>query len=349
MNRNAGRALVVIALGLTAAGCAKREPPSGGPPDLEAPRVIASAPDSGAAHVARDAELSLTFSEGMEPRSTGDAVALAPRAEIRQRRWHGRTLTVVLAESLKAHQTYTMFLGSGARDLHGNHIGGGRTIVFSTADSFPPGVLAGRVEARGFNAGGIYLWCYAEGRKPDSTARDFDALGVTDAAGDFRISGLPVPAPYHLWAFADLNQNRSFEPATDLLAPVDTSFDLTRAAPRAEGVMIRVVNPRAPGHVRGTVLDSLADSLGVVRLTAVAERDTSRTLIFDADPDLRFDLTLPPGNWRVRAFRDHDRNRGWQSASEPASDLERLTVPPAGDSRVLQLVLRRPKAREGSP
>ena len=57
----------------------------------------------------------------------------------------------------------------------------------------PPGVLEGRIEARGFDVAGTYLWCYRDGRAPDSTARDFDALGLADAQGRFRIPGLPVP------------------------------------------------------------------------------------------------------------------------------------------------------------
>jgi hypothetical protein len=299
--------------------------------------------------VPRDARLSLTFSEGMEPRSTGDAVALAPRVEIRQRRWSGRTLTVVLAQPLKVPQTYTLFLGSGASDRHGNRIENGRTLVFSTADSFPRGVIAGEIEARGFNAGGIYLWCLSGERSPDSTARDFDALGVTDANGRFRVTGLPVPARYRLWAFADLNFNRSFEPTYDVLAPVDTVFDLSAAHPLASGIRVIVVNPRAPGRVRGAVLDSLADTLGVVRVTAAARSDSTRTLLFDVDANRLFDLTLAPGTWRIRAFRDLDKSRSWQGALEPASDMIEQEVPPAGDIVGIKLVLKRPPGRAEHP
>jgi hypothetical protein len=350
---NSGRRFALVAFSalaaLVSAGCAKREPPSGGPPDLEPPRVISSFPDSGAAGVPPDAHLSLTFSEGMEPRSTGDAVALAPRVEIRQRRWSGRTLTVVLAEPLKVPQTYTLFLGSNATDRHGNRIENGRTLVFSTADSFPRGVIAGEIEPRGFAAGGIYLWGYSGERKPDSTARDFDALGVTDVNGQFRVAGLSVPGRYRLWAFADLNFNRSFEPQIDVLAPVDTVFDLSGSHPQASGIHVIVVNPRAPGRVRGAVLDSLADTLGVVRVTAAARSDSTRTLLFDVDAERLFDLRLAPGTWRIRAFRDLDKSRSWQSALEPASDMLELVVPPAGDVVGVKLMLKRPPGRAEHP
>lgn len=334
-------ALALALLGLAAASCARKGAPTGGPPDLVPPEVVSSEPDSGDAGVAADARLSVTFSEGMEPRSTGDAVALAPRIGIRQRRWSGRQLTVVLEQPLKDDQTYTLFVGPSARDRHGNGMGAGRTIVFSTADSFPPGILEGVIEARGFPVEGTYLWCYRSGREPDSTARDFDAMGLADAGGAFRIPGLPVPGSYRLWAFADLNRNRSFEPDHDVLAPADTTLALTAAAPAARGLTLRALNPRAPGRVRGLVVDPTNDSLGVLRVVAVAEDDTSRRVLVDADAKGAFDLTLQAGRWLVRAWRDEDQNRAWRSDVEPASEVQHIRLDPAAELNDQRLTLKR--------
>ena len=181
-------ALVLAVLAL--ASCARKGPPTGGPPDIDPPRMIASQPDSGAAGVPLDATISLTFSEGMEPRTTGDAISIAPLTEIAQRRWSRNTVTLVLGDSLEDGRTYTVFLGNGARDRHGNPLAGSATVVFTTADSLPRGMIEGRIEARGFGAPGTYLWGYRAGREPDSTARDFDALGIADDDGAFRIVGL---------------------------------------------------------------------------------------------------------------------------------------------------------------
>ncbi len=340
MSRARRVALAVLLLPALA-GCARKGPPSGGPPDLVPPRVESCAPDSGKARVPLDARLSVTFSEGMEPRSTSEAVSLAPRVDIRQRRWSGRELTLVLEEPMRANQTYTLFVGPSARDRHGNSMTSGFTVVFSTADSFPPGVLEGVIEARGFSVAGTYVWCYRDGRAPDSTARDFDALGLADDQGRFRIPGLPVPGSYRLWAFADLNRNRSFEPDKDVLAPADTTIQLTVARPAVKELMLRVVDPRAPGHVRGLVTDPTGDSLGVFRVIAISEQDSTRRVL--AEPDARgtFDLKLEPGKWKVQAWRDADGNRAWRMDAEPASEVMHFRLEPAQEFNDVRLVLKR--------
>jgi hypothetical protein len=340
--RTAGAAALLLGVAFASAGCAKREPPSGGPPDIEPPRMVSSTPDSGAAGIALDAPLSITFSEGMEPRSTEESVDLAPRIAIRKHHWSARTLTLELADSLLPHHTYALFVRGSARDRHGNVMGAGHTVVFSTDDSFPHGRISGEVEARGMAAEATTLWCYDQSRKhePDSTARDFDALGQVDHEGRFSIDGLRVPGRYRLWAFADINHNHSFEPDLDVLAPVDTTFDLTPLAPAAGNLNVLVINPRAPGHVRGTVTDSLPDSLGVLRVLAVSVKDSTQRVVESVDADSTFDIQLDAGLWRVRAFRDLNKDQRWQPETERASDPLEIQVEPAADVVETRLILR---------
>jgi hypothetical protein len=292
--------------------------------------------------VARQPLLSLTFSEGMEPRATSDAIALSPPVEIRRLRWSGRTVSLVLADSLAAAKAYTLFVGRGARDRHGNTMDAGATVVFTTGDSFPAGAIEGRLEARGFTAPGCYLWCYDadRGRQPDSTGGDFDAVGLVDAEGRFRVPALAVPGRYRLWTFADVNQNRSFEPDRDLLVPVDTVFRLTPAEPLARGLVIRVTDSHAPARVKGAVLDSLGDHEGALWVMAVADSDSTRRVITSVSDPLQWELQLEPGAWTLRAFRDLDRNRLWSRQREPASDPWPVRAEPAGVIEGIVLVMR---------
>ena len=161
---------------------------------------------------------------------------------------------------------------------------------------------------------------------PDSTARDFDALGLADQDGKFRIVGLTVPGRYRIWAFADLNHNRSFEPNTDLLAPADTLIELTRERPVLSDLSLIVVNPTAPGKVRGTVLDSLVVTVGTTQVLAVSERDSTQRVVGDVNGQLEYELDLAPGAWFLRGFRDLDRNHSWQRTKEPAGPPVRVDV-----------------------
>jgi hypothetical protein len=330
---------------LTLAGCARKLPPTGGPPDLEPPVVLSVTPDSGATAVSRTAHLVVEFSEGMDPISAATAVEIAPAIDIRAKHWSGRKLALVPRDSLRADQTYTLFIGTDARDRHGNNLRAGRAVPFTTALAFPPGLIEGEVLATGFPAAGTYLWCYPEGRQPDSTAKDFDAVGLADPGGHFRVTGLHVPGRYRVWAFADLNHNHSFEPGRDLLAPAETTFSLTSGKPVATGVQLAVVNPRAPGHVKGTVLDSLGDSRGLLRLIQVALADTTHRVLYDLEPSGAYDFQWDPGVYRVRAFRDFDRNKAWKRDEEPGSDEIEVHVTPGGSLELPTFVLVRPRAR----
>lgn len=333
----------IVAAALLAAACAKREAPSGGPPDIEPPRLVAASPDSGTAGIPLDPTFSLAFSEPMEPRSTEQAVSTAPNLGFDRLRWRGRVLTITLAESLQAGRTYTLFVGGTARDRHNNPMGVGSTIVFSTADSFPAGRIEGQIQARGFVAQGTNLWCYDARRTgvPDSTARDFDAIGFATEGGRFRIDGLEVPGRYRLWGFADLNRNRSFEPEADVLAAADTVIELTAAAPVAANLSLDMVNPRAPGRVFGNVVDARGDSAAVLRIESRPDADTTQYSVAPVDRrDRSFIVQLSPGGWTIRAFVDLDRDF-ILDPDEPTSAPFRITMEPAAEVRDVQLEIRR--------
>jgi uncharacterized protein (DUF2141 family) len=217
---------------------------------------------------------------------------------------------------------------------------GGSSFVFTTGAQMAPGSVAGTIEGIGFLTEGTYVWCYdADGPGPDSTARDFDAIGLTRSDGRFRVLGLGVPGSYRLWVFADLNGNRSFEPQADILVPVDSTFALTTEAPVATGLRLKVTNPRATGRVKGTVRDTLGSTQGDLLVIAIPANDTTQVLITQAGARGVYELALIPDYYRIQAFRDLDRNRKYDPVREPASLPIQITVTPAGNLQDIDLVL----------
>jgi len=154
-----------------------------------------------------------------------------------------------------------------------------------------------------------------------------------------------VPGQYRLWAFADLNANRSFEPSADLLVAVDTTLSLTTAAPRAAGLHLNITNPRATGRVTGTVVDSLGIGQGDLIVEARQQVDSTKVTRTAAGTRGVYELVLVPDTYFVFAFRDLDRNREWDPLREPASAMFGISLPPAAEVKDLVLVLRPVGAR----
>ena len=160
------------------AGCAEKGPPTGGPPDLEPPRgACRPSPDSGAAGVAtRTARLGRRSARRMEPRTTGDALEFAPPLVDRAAALVRRTVALVLEDSLRAEPRPTRCSWARVRATctATRCVDRARGACSPPRTTFPPGVIVGRRGRRGLRAPGTSLWCYRDGRKPDSTARDFE-------------------------------------------------------------------------------------------------------------------------------------------------------------------------------
>jgi len=339
------RLVVVLGLAWTT-GCARKLPPSGGPPDVVAPTLQATEPDSGATHVVPGVTIRLVFSEPMDRASVGQNVVLGPGVRDLTAKWENpRTLALVPAAPLPAGRTFTLLVPPGARDVRGNALERSFTVHFTTAESFGPGTIAGTVVGQGVTADGVYVWAYRGDRKPDSTAFDMDALGQAHGGGQFTLPGLAVPGTYHLYAFIDRNRNSSFEPGTDLLSRSDSLLALTEAEPRAMGVRLLAVDPEAVARVEGTVIDSLAPGTAALRVearavpvdTAIAA-DRVPVVVIDVNQG-RFVGNLRAGRWRLVAFRDLDGDRT-RNPAEPVSAAAEVNLEPGGAAPPVTLVLQ---------
>lgn len=358
-NRIGAFALLAAALAaaLAAGGCARKLLPTGGPPDVLPPTLVATEPDSGATHVHTDAPIRLVFSEAMDRASVGANVVLGPRVRNVTARWeNGRTLALVPDPRLAAGRTYTLLIPPGARDLRGNALERAFVVHFTTADAFAPGQIEGLVVGQGVPADGAYVWAYREdlGHAPDSTAFDMDALGQARQGGRFALPGLEVPGTYRLFTFVDRNRNRSFEPFVDLLTRSDSLVALTVAAPAARGIRLKAVDPEAVAGVEGAVVDSLAPGNQPLRVEARAV-PVDTAIAADRVPVVVMDVVqgkfvgnLRAGRWRLVAFRDLNDDRT-RSPAEPVSPPVEVDLEPGGAAKPITLVLQPAPAGTESP
>jgi hypothetical protein len=348
--RSALRGLGVLALALAPVlvGCAKKLPPPGGRADQEPPLVVATRPDSGATGVARTGAREVEVSESMNERSTSSAILLAPYAAASKFEWKGKVFRYVLRDTLVEDQTYALIVGNTARDIRNYALPTPRTTHFTTGADFPPGRIAGRLDAKGHVGEGTFIWAYREDldHAPDSTARDFDALAIAGSGGAYALPGLPVPSTWRLYAFHDVNRTMTFEPGTDLLTRLDSTVVLTPDRPVADSVVVTSLNLSAPATVRGNVVDPDSAARRALRLVVEQVEDTVATgqrwenLVVHGE----FQLSLDPGSYRFWIYVDLNGNRNWDSEEPRTQYLEvevkpaeersgvEITAPPASDA-----------------
>jgi hypothetical protein len=210
---------------LLLAGCARIEPPPGGPPDTAPPRLESTSPEPMAALPGFDGEVEFRFSEVISEGSTasqgtgmGDLerlVVLSPTTRVPEVRWRRNRITVRPREGWQPNRVYRVELLPGVTDLRNNRsTEGGTVITFTTGATVPTDTLRGRV------------WDWTTGRPaigalieaallPDTLIYRF----VADSTGAFALA--PLPAGTYLVTAA-------LDPERDRRRTGREAFDSTR-------------------------------------------------------------------------------------------------------------------------
>src|SRR5450759_1309692 len=160
---------------------------------LGPPVVATAAPPDGAASVATDTTVTLTFDRLMDTGSVEAAIAVRPTVGYRSS-WAGPDLTLSFVSSLGFGTTYTVTVGSGAADTDGSQI----VAPFGTSFTTVEAGLAIRATVPAAGTAGIGI------RTPITVAFDGaidptsvgGALRITpQVSGDIRVEDLPTDSP----------------------------------------------------------------------------------------------------------------------------------------------------------
>jgi Big-like domain-containing protein len=191
-------------------GCASPGIPPGGPTDTDGPKVVGTAPDSGATGVSpRDVVFS--FDEIVNELPAGAPTleglfVISPREGTPSVDWHRREISVRPRKGWRSNVTYTVSMLPGITDLRGNIRNTGATIVFSTGPSLANGAILGRL----FNwvAGVPAPKGFVEARNPADTSLAY--VAVADSTGAFALTNL-APGTYLVRGVIDDNGNRGLD------------------------------------------------------------------------------------------------------------------------------------------
>jgi Big-like domain-containing protein len=202
------RLTAAVVLGL---GCASPGMPPGGPPDVAAPQLIATIPDSGTLGVSPK-EVIFRFDEVVAERppsatTLDDLFLISPRDGTPRASWHRDAISVRPRSGWRPNTPYTVIMLRGIADIRGNVRNTGASTFFSTGKTIPRTRLTGRVFdwIAGTPAGGALVESFV---KPDSL---HPYMALADSTGAFAIEHLP-PARYTVRAYLDRNKNLGIDP-----------------------------------------------------------------------------------------------------------------------------------------
>ncbi len=268
----------------TLLACARMEPPPGGPPDAEAPKLIATVPDSMAQLPGYHGDVEFRFdeviSEGSTPNTgtgTGDLeklVLLSPTTRVPDVNWRRSRITVRPSEGWHADRVYRVELLPGVTDLRRNRSDEGKVVTFSTGGPPPSTTLQGTIvdwtSARPAAAALVVALLL-----PDS----LPYRALADSSGHFTLGPLPA-ADYVVSGVLDQNGNH--------VADFREAFDSVRLARgRTDaGELWAFVHDTTPPRIRTvTVQDSVSATIELSQPTDPRTRLAPGSAIVALLPD----------------------------------------------------------------
>ena len=342
---------LLITIAVLSLGCARIEPPPGGPPDSDPPKLVTVRPESMAAFADFDGPVEFRFdevisegssaSEGLGTSELERLVILSPTSQVPKVRWKRDAIAVEPREGWKPNRVYRVELLPGVFDLRRNRLDSGAVATFSTGAPLPDGRLAGTIldwaggrPARAALVEAILL--------PDS----LPYRALTDSSGSFDLG--PIPRGQYL-LYGVLDQNRNFRrefrdgwdsvrvttdsaPPTVLWAVVrDTVGPRATAATPADstGAEVTFNQPLDPyqrfDSSNARVIIATADST-VIPVLSVLPKQLDDSLQQEA----RRQVDTMPADTTQRAPVDSARDEA----------LERLKRQPAQDTSAAQAILK---------
>lgn len=279
-------------------GCASPGMPPGGPVDVEAPRLVGIAPDSGRVSVSPRSVI-FRFDEVVGETPPGattlaNLFVISPQHGTPVVQWQRNEISVRPRRGWRPNTAYTVRMLPGLADLRGNVRKEGAMTLFATGPLIPAtaitGVLFDWVAGTPVAAGLI------QAMAPDSTLY----VAHSDSAGMFTLPYLPAGS-YEVTGVVDRNGNRALDPreawdsATVALADSASvelfAFVHDSTGPRIQDVLapdsvtLRVqfdlpVDARTtldPAWISVRGPDSVALAIASVTLPDVAPVDTAAT------------------------------------------------------------------------
>jgi uncharacterized protein (DUF2141 family) len=218
---------------ILSAGCAKIEAPPGGPVDKTGPSLISTYPTDRAIGVGKSEKITIQFSENVDHKSVEQSIFISPHLAIKPKyKWHGRTLDIIMPDSLKDSTTYIINVGANVVDLRNNKMANSQTFAFTTGSEIAGGEIKGTILQDGKPSTGISIGLFEKWMTSfDSIYPPF--LTQSGNNGEFQLPYLP-DGDYFILAFNDKNKNNLFDYGKEPYGLSDRNPIISAMAPSAK-------------------------------------------------------------------------------------------------------------------
>ena len=226
-------AVAMLFMGAFFSRCANIMTPDGGPRDTIPPVIVRLQPDNFTTNFTGK-KIYIEFNEYVQIKDqnkemyTSPAMKKMPLVSTK-----GKGIVITIRDTLKENTTYAIDFGSAIRDNNeGNPLNAMR-YVFSTGDKVDSMMCSGYT-ADSYKADSVsksFIWFFIADSLPntpdyDSTIfnRKPDAIARAQNNGIFIAQNLK-PVNYRIYAVADKNDNKMYEPGSDLVGILDTVYN----------------------------------------------------------------------------------------------------------------------------
>ncbi|MBN1639452.1 MAG: Ig-like domain-containing protein [Ignavibacteriales bacterium] len=192
---------LILLLAIILFHCANPLPPGGGEIDKIPPEVVEVYPPNGTINFTGN-EIEISLSEWCDKRSVQNAIFISPQIRNTEYSWTGKTLTIKIADTLRANTTYTVTVGTDLEDINNrNKMVEAFNFAFSTGTKIDICSVSGNVYDK--EQAGIMIYAYKiDGAIIDPTVVKPDYLTQVGTNGNFRLLGM-AEGEYRVFAFRD--------------------------------------------------------------------------------------------------------------------------------------------------
>ena len=216
--------ILLITSAILFSGCAQVALLSGGPRDLNPPKLLESVPQNASVNF-NGKSIELKFDEFVNVRDIANQLVVTPQTrEMPLVEARGKKVIIKFNENLIANATYRLFFGNSISDMHEGNVVSNFEFVFSTGSFIDSLKLNGNVKsAFSLNPEKDIMVALYEAGETDSVIYKKKPLYFTktDMGGTFNLSYLPKSA-FKAFAFSDKNKNLLFDGGEEVGDFMDT-------------------------------------------------------------------------------------------------------------------------------